>query len=128
MDCSPIYKGEWLNFNTISKQANEFLIGLSDSEWNDFVVAATILETSLRSGRPPSGRAERIEGSSLWELKVTPPGRRGPHLRLLYVRQGRTILCAYGIKKRQSAIRRRDIELATRVVRSWRLGRDEEEP
>jgi hypothetical protein len=129
MDCSPIYEGEWLNFKAISKQVQEFFRGLSTSEWNDFVVAATILEASLRSGRPPCGRAERVEGAGLglWELKITPPGRRGPHLRLLYVREGRTILCAYAIKKRQSAIRRRDVELASRAVRSWRFGRDEEE-
>ena len=125
MDDSPFYEGEWLDFTTISQQAAEFIDGLADADWNDFVVAATILDNSLRSGRPPSGRAERVEGSrvGLWELKVTPPGRRGPHVRLLYVREGRTILVAGGLVKRRRALGRRAIEFAEAVVREWRRGR-----
>jgi hypothetical protein len=125
MEDSPFYVGEWLNFQTISDQADQFVGRLTDSEWNDFVVAATILENSLRSGRPPSGRAERVEGSrvGLWELKITPPGRRGPQLRVLYIRERRTILCAWGCEKRRSAIPRRAVTLAEGVVKAWRRNR-----
>ena len=126
MDNSPFHEGEWLKFQAISDQAEEFIDELSESNWTDFLVAATILENSLRSGRPPSGRAERIKGSrvGLWELKVTPPGRRGPHVRLLYVRDGRTILVAWAVEKRRSAISRRAIDLAEGVVKRWRRERE----
>lgn len=79
-------------------QAADFVLGLSTTGRRDFVVAARILATTLASGRPPAGRAQRVAGSSegLFELRITPPGRKGPHARLLYVREGNTIVCARG--------------------------------
>jgi hypothetical protein len=122
MDAVTVYHGEWLTFCSITKQAHQFLDSLRGQDWDDFVVAATILETSLRTGRPPAGRAARINGSKsgLFELRITPPRRKGPKLRLLYVRQERRILCARGITKRYSAIRRHDIELADEAVAEYR--------
>ena len=127
MNDSPIHEGEWLNFIAISTQADEFLRGLSERAWTHFCVAATILESSLRSGRPPAGRAARIHGSNagLFELRITPPGRRGVHYRLLYLASGRDILCARGIAKKTPAIARREIELAERAVKAYRRGRGE---
>jgi hypothetical protein len=129
MNDPPIYQGQWLTFCAITKQANEFLRGLSRDDWRDFVVAATILETSIRAGRPPAGRSEKIEGSkvSLFELRITPPGRRGPQLRLLYIRRRRHILCARGVVKRTGAISRREVTLCEAAVKDFLRARHEGE-
>ncbi len=97
--------------------AHEFIESLDDVGKRDFLVAARILATTIATGRPPAGRSERIRGSStgLYELRVTPRGRRGPHARLLYVRDGNAIRCARGVLKRER-LARRDIQLADHDV------------
>lgn len=101
--------------------AQAFIQSLPVTGLRDFVVAARILATSLRSGRPPAGRSERIAGSraGLYELRITPPGRKGPHARLLYFREGNTIVCARGVLKRER-LSRREIQLAERAVDEYR--------
>jgi hypothetical protein len=115
---------EQLSFTAIATTtgqfpALEFLQGLDERGKRDFTVAARVLATTLASGRPPSGRSERLAGSrcGLYELRITPRGRAGPHARLLFTRKQNTIRCATGILKRES-LRRRDIELAERIVES----------
>jgi phage-related protein len=122
---SSIYEGEYLYFQAISKQVLEWLEEATDRERANLAVAATILENSIRTGRPPAGRSERVEGSStgLYELRVTPPGHRGVQVRILYVREGRTILCARAVSKRQRKISRREIELAERTIKDYRARR-----
>jgi hypothetical protein len=101
--------------------AQAFIESLDDIGRRDFRVAARILATSVASGRPPAGRSERVAGSrvGLYELRITPPGRRGPHARLLYVRERNAILCALGVLKRER-LSRTDIETAERLVRARR--------
>jgi hypothetical protein len=101
--------------------AKRFLESLREDGWRDFCVAARVLATSLAIGRPPSGRARRVAGSrtGLFELRITPCGRRGPHARMLYIPDQNTIWCVRGLLKRER-LPRRDIELADRTVRRWR--------
>lgn len=85
------------------------------------MAAATIIETTLRSKRPPAGRAEKVIGSAcgLWELKVTKPGSTPPHLRLLYLRRGRTLWAATGFTKQKNKLEPRDIDAGDAVAREW---------
>lgn len=104
--------------------AKRFVLGLDPVARRDFLVAAQVLATSCSSGRPPSGRASRVAGSrqKLFELRITPPGRRGPHHRLLYIRDQNTIWVVRGLTKRER-LSRNDIDLADHAVRRWRIGR-----
>jgi hypothetical protein len=113
-----IHQGKWFRFRAASKQVDAFLTGLSGRDLTDFKVAARILENSVQSGRPPAGRSERIRGSKkgLFGLRITPPGRKGPHLRMLYVLRGREVVCLRGLTKTQSSIPRREIKLAERAL------------
>jgi hypothetical protein len=101
--------------------AEEFIERLDDVGKRHLRVAARTLATTLAAGRPPAGRSERIRGSTtgLFELRITPRARRGPHARLLYVREGNAIRCAGGVVKRER-ITRRDIKLADNSVRAGR--------
>jgi hypothetical protein len=56
---NPIYEGEWLTFHCITEQAAGFIRGLVPRDWDRFCAAARIVETSVRIGRPPGGRACR---------------------------------------------------------------------
>lgn len=123
-----IHNVEQLNFYAIetasgSFPALEFLSSLDATQRVRFEVAARVLATSLAAGRPPAGRAERVASSScgLFELRITPRGSRGAHLRLLYVRDGNSIRCALGVVKREK-LKRRDIERAEEIVRRPRDG------
>jgi hypothetical protein len=129
MNFSPIFTGQCISIHTITPQSESFCAEFSERERRDFEVAATILDTSIAIGRPPGGRAERLVGSrtGLWELRVTPPGRRGPHTRCLYICEGRALLLARGMRKAQSGIPRREIELADLAVLRWRERGDYEE-
>jgi hypothetical protein len=118
----PIFVGRCLTFHTITKHANEFCAGLDERERRDFEVAATLLDRSREIGRPPGGRAERVRGTKqgLFELRVTPPGRRGPHTRLIYISEGSELLILRGVRKAQRGIPRREIGLAERDAAAWR--------
>jgi len=122
-----IYSGKCISIYTSTRQAEEYVASLDASERRDLRVAATILDTSLAIGRPPGGRSERVAGcpAGLWELRVTPPGRRGPHTRLLYVREGPELLVVRGVRKAQRGIPRREIELAERAARGLRGNGDD---
>jgi hypothetical protein len=116
---------EYRSYFSISQQATQFIAGIAEREWLDFVRRAGTLDLSLATGRPPAGVAERVEGSSarLWELRVTPNSRRGPKIRFLYLRLGDDILVVRCIRKRAPAFRRREVELADRDAKAWRKER-----
>jgi hypothetical protein len=127
MRSPPIFEGTCISIHTITHQAAEALAGLGPTEARDLEVAATILDRSLAIGRPPSGRAERLSGSRgrLFELRITPPGRRGPHTRALYIREGRELLVVRVLRKAERGIPRRAIRAAEREAATWR-GRGDE--
>lgn len=127
MEPRAIFNGTCISIQSITGHFDEFLAGMDRRERRDFEVAATILDTSLRRGRPPGGRSERVEGSraGLFELRITPPGRRGPHTRALFIREGRALLMVRGLRKAQRGIPRREIALADRDALAYRSGADE---
>jgi hypothetical protein len=116
-----IYQGNWISISVVTAQALEFVSGLTDAQWTDFEACSRTVDRSCELRRP-SSRIERVEGSGpgLFELRVTPPGRRGPHVRLLYLAQRREFLVVRGLLKRQRRIGRREIELADRAATQYR--------
>jgi phage-related protein len=123
----PIFSGTCIDIHTHTSQSERFFAELTPREEKDFLIVATILDRTVRIGRSAGGRSERIGGSGegIWELRVTPPGRRGPHTRCLYVCDGRDILVLRCLRKAQRGIPRGEIELAERAARQLREARDE---
>jgi phage-related protein len=128
MKSPPFFTGKCISVHAITKQAEDFLGELTEREQRDFDVAVTILDHSRERGRPPGGRSERVADSKqgLFELRITPPGRRGPHTRALYAAVGKEILVARVLRKAQRGIPHREIELADRDVAAMRRALDEE--
>lgn len=127
MYSQPIFRGSCISIRPITPTAIEFLLGLDKRELRDLNVAATILDNSLCRGRPPGGRSERVEDSKgdIWELRITPPGRKGTHTRALYICEERELLVLRGVRKAERGIPRRAIELADRDARTYRRQRDD---
>ena len=121
MSAEPFLSVESYVFISISKQAGEFLGQLDAHERAQLVSAAALLAKSLAVGRPCS-RSERVKGTrvKVFELKITPPGSRGPQLRLLYFRERRQILVARGYRKKQPGLPAGEVALAERAWREWR--------
>ncbi len=120
----PLFQVEQLTFQAIESTSGRhqtwaFVESLDEVQARDLAVAARVLATSLAAGRPPSGRAERIVGSKagLYELRITPRGRRGAHARMLYIREGMAIRCVLGVLKRER-LTRKDIQRAERILRN----------
>jgi hypothetical protein len=116
MKSPPIFTGRCISIHPITQQFRKFHAEFDERELRDFMVAATILDTSRATGRPPGGRSERVRGSraGLFELRITPQGRRGPHTRALYVCEKRDVLMVRGLRKAERGIPQREIELADR--------------
>ncbi len=115
MKPSLIYEGSWINIYTATAQAHEFVDGLTRDQLRDFTTCAQTVDRSLQIKRP-SPRIEKlaVARESLFELRVTPRGRKGPHVRLLYVAEGRHFFVVRGVCKHQRRLGKRDIELADR--------------
>jgi len=128
MKSQAFFVGRCISIHAITRQAEEFLDELSARERRDFEVAATILDRSRERGRPPGGRSERVAGSKqgLFELRITPPGRRGPHTRGLFLCEGSEVLIVRGVRKAQRGIPRREIKLADRDAAATRGEHDED--
>jgi putative component of toxin-antitoxin plasmid stabilization module len=62
-----------------------------------------------------------VKGSKigLWELRVTNKGSTPPHLRVFYLRRGRTIWVASGITKQKNSLSPADIRTAESIAREW---------
>lgn len=119
----PLYKCDSFKFKPISRQAEEFALGLDARERKKLAAACQSVGSSLVLGRPPAGRTELIRSSKIrgmFELKVTWPGADGPQLRLICVREGDVVLVARGLVKRSRCISRHDIELAEKTIAEHR--------
>jgi hypothetical protein len=120
-----IYEVDEFQFFPLTEQAEEFLRGLSERHWVQFMVAAQVLATALRRGVASGGRSESISGyePGMFELRLNLPGSPGPQRRLLCIREGKRILIARGLEKRRRRLPARDLELAAREIRAYREAR-----
>jgi hypothetical protein len=114
----PLFECDNFKFHTTTKQAEKFVDRLSDHDWARFASACKLMAIALKSGQNPAGRVQRVSGSSsgLFEIKITPPGAKGPALRMLCVVQGSEVLCVRGVDKRQGQLPAREIKLADKAV------------
>lgn len=126
VDDDLLFEGERFRLRAIRRPngrmpAKEWVDELDDKGAGQLLAALQILDTTLSSGRPPAGRAEKVKDAKydLWELKITKPGSSPPHLRLLYVREGRTLWAAHGFTKQKSKLESKDIRRAESVVAQW---------
>jgi Phage derived protein Gp49-like (DUF891) len=112
-----LFTGNCIRIYAVTQQVIDAVDAFDKDQRRDFQTCAAVLDRSLEIGRP-SSRSERIEGSRtrLFELRVTPPGRHGLHIRLLYVAQARDLLCVRAVLKKRRRITRNDIELADKAV------------
>jgi hypothetical protein len=104
--------------------AGEWFDGLNKKGRGRFYAAAKLIQNTLRSGRPPVGRAVKVMGSKtgLWELRVTPDGSTPPHLRLLYLRRGQTLWAAIGFTKQKNELQEKDRKTGDRIAIEWMKG------
>jgi len=101
-----LFKGADVTFRAMRTKkgqfpAMEWLEGLDEGSQGRFERAAQQVEVDIRDGRQ-SGRTEVVADSEhrLLEIRVTRKGAgRGPHLRMLGLREGNTIWVAAGFKK-----------------------------
>ncbi|HXF36349.1 MAG TPA: hypothetical protein VNO17_04115 [Actinomycetota bacterium] len=102
--------------------AVEWWQSLDNRGKGQFLAAAKIVENTLQRGRPPAGRLDKVAGSKvgLLELRVTMSGATPPHLRLLVLRQGRTLWAAYGFTKQKNHLEKKELKLGERIAREWR--------
>jgi len=110
-----IFQGHCIRIWTVTPAADEFVAGLSETNQRALLACSATVDRSLELGRP-SARIARISGShcGLFEMRVTPPGRRGPQTRLFYITDKREFLVLRGTDKRRPKLLRSDIELAER--------------
>lgn len=122
-----LYAGDWLTIRAMRRRnghmpAVEWWQSLDKRGKGQFLAAARIVENTLQSRRPPAGRLEKVAGTKigLLEFRVTKKGARPPHLRLLVLRQGRTLWAAHGFTKQKNHLEEKDLELGERIAREWR--------
>jgi hypothetical protein len=86
-----------------------------------FLSAARVVENTLRAGRPPAGRLDKVAGSKLGllEFRVTRRGARPPHLRVLVLRRGQTLWAANGFTKQKNRLERVDVEFGEQIAKEW---------
>lgn len=124
-----LYEGEWLTVRAMRRRNGD----LPAKDWYDALdargrgqvrAAAAVLENTLQSGRPPAGRAEKIPQSEhgLSELRVTKAGSTPPHLRVLFLRQDRTLWAAVGFTKTQNRLTKAEISAGDSVAGEWLTG------
>jgi hypothetical protein len=119
--CSELFKCKPFTVYKYSSQVGDFLADLSHRDWLRFVSVVERLTALLLTGAPAVDRIEKVRGTSnkLYELKIAPPGSKGPQPRVICLVDGRKIICLRGIDKRQPRLRPRDVQLADKIASSY---------
>lgn len=125
--CSELFECNTFTVYSLNPQVEGFLADLSPQNWVKFDSVVELFTRLLLTGAPAVDRIEKVKGASgkIYELKITAPGSKGPQLRVLCLVKGRAILCLRGIDKRQSRLRRQDIEAADKAATDYLRVEDE---
>ena len=107
--------------NNGSLPAKDWYDALDNKGKGQVAAAVAVLESTILRGRPPAGRAEKLDGSAcgLWELKPTKPGGKPPHLRVLFIREGTTLWAAIGFTKQKNRLTAGEINAGDTTAREW---------
>jgi hypothetical protein len=105
--------------------AKEWADGLDNKMRGKLLGVAQTVANSIRQSRPPAGRWCKVVSSKegLMELRVTAPGGRAPHLRLLFVREGNVLWATHGFTKQKNELQAADVAAGDAVAAAWRAGR-----
>ena len=119
--CSELFQCNSFTVYSHSRQVHHFLADLSRRDWDRFASVAERLTKVLLTGAPAVDRIEKVAGASnkMYELKVAPPGSKGPQLRVLCLVDGRKIVCMRGIDKRQPKLPPGDVQTADKLASSY---------
>jgi len=109
--------------------AKDWYEGLDKRGKGQVAAAVGVLESTILRGRPPAGRAEKLNLSAcgLWELKPTKPGGKPPHLRMMFLREGNVLWAAIGFSKQKNRLTAGEINAGDAAAREW-LERREDHP
>jgi hypothetical protein len=104
--------------------AKEWALGLDKAMFGKLLGVAQLVANSIREGRPsaPGGRWCKVKNAktkNLMELRVTAPGGRAPHLRMLFIRQGNILWAAHGFTKQKNQLQVADIAAADAIATPW---------
>jgi hypothetical protein len=118
---SELFKCEPFTVYSHNRQVGDFLADLSRRDWLRFVAVVKRLTLLLLTGAPALDRIEKVKGATnkLYELKIAPPGSKGPQPRALCLVDGRRIVCLRGIDKRQPKLRPADVRSADRIAGAY---------
>lgn len=122
-----LYSGDWLTARAMRRSngtlpAADWADALDSRGQGQVKAAFAVLENTLRSNRPPAGRAVEVY-KPVWELRVTKAGGTPPHHRLFYVRARRTVWVTHGFTKQSNKTPQREISKAVQIYEEWLEGK-----
>jgi hypothetical protein len=99
----------------------EWADGLDKAMFGKLLGVAQLVANSIGQGRPPAGRWCKVKNSreDLMELRVTAPGGRAPHLRMLFVREGNVLWAANGFTKQKNELQAADVAAGDALATAW---------
>lgn len=119
--CSELFPCNSFTVYAHNRQVADYLADLPHRDWLRFAAVVKRLTMVLLTGAPALDRIEKVAGASnkLYELKVSPPGSKGPQERVLCLIDGRKIVCLRGMDKRQPKLRHADVRTADKNASSY---------
>lgn len=125
--CSELFKCDDFTIYALNSKVEEFFCDLSPRDWVKFDSVVKLFTQLLLTGAPAVDRVAKVAGTAnkLYELKITPPGSKGPQLRVLCIVRGLKIVCVRAIDKRQPRLRSQDIKAADRAAGEYQRDEDE---
>jgi hypothetical protein len=108
------FENGYLQFHTISEQADDAVQSLTPDAWSNFLVLSEVLEGALATGSPPTRLMEDID-DDLFVLNGTALGSKE---RFICACRGRRILVASVIGSGGRASER-EIEAAREALNEW---------
>jgi len=125
--CTELFECDSFTVYSHNNQVYDFLADLSRRDWDRFAGVVKRLTMLLLTGAPALDRIEKVKGASnkMYELKIAPPGSKGPQPRVLCLVDGRKIVCLRGVDKRQPKLRPADVRRADKTASSY-LGDERE--
>jgi hypothetical protein len=116
--CSELFRCNTFTFFALNRSFEKFNKRLSDRDCVRFRSVGLLFTNVLLDGAPAVHRVEKVSGTThpIYELKLTPPGSRGPQRRVLCSVRDRKIICLIGISKDEPKLRPQDVRRADKAA------------